>query len=83
MYEIAEEMHVDVFSFGLNNNEAVSLVDGEGDCFIAIDSMILAHEQDEKMKLTHELGHCATGALYSQHTPLMTREICEARATRW
>ena len=31
----------------------------------------------------HELGHCMTGALYCEHSPLFTQEKCEYRANRW
>ena len=32
--------------------------------------------------LGHEKAHCDTGALYSEHTPLITRERCEYRANK-
>lgn len=83
VYAIAEKKRVAIFSFGMMAAESLSYEDDSGDCYIAVAPKLLRSEKEEKIKVTHELGHCVTGAFYSQHTPLVTREICEARATHW
>ena len=37
---------------------------------------------DKYVALAHEKGHCDTGSVYCIHTPLITKEQCEARAKR-
>ena len=39
--------------------------------------------QDEKLKLTHELGHCCTGSFYNEYSACDIRQKCENRADRW
>lgn len=83
LYDIAEKNGIAVESYGMTGFESLSVMDGDGDCFIGIDPMQLKNSDDERMKLAHELGHCLTGAFYSRYTPLVTKEICERRAYHW
>ncbi len=83
LYDLAEENSVTVESYALTENESLSIKDISGDCFVAIDPMQLKNSNDERIKLSHELGHCITGAFYSRYTPLYTREMCERKANNW
>ena len=83
LYEYADENRVEVYSFGLAENQAMSYMDGVGDCYIAIDPMILTSGLEEKMKLSHEMGHCMTGSMYGKDTPLIDKWKHEARARHW
>ena len=80
-YASAENVRVDAFPLG--KTEALSLRDGDGDCFIAIDPFRVKGAADEKTKLGHELGHCMTGAFYSVDCPCDVRERSENRAVKW
>ncbi len=83
LYEIAEENGIDVDSFKMKVVESVSIMDDDGNCFIAIDPDKLVSESDEQIKLAHELGHCLTGAFYNRYSSLDIRQKHERRAESW
>ena len=83
LYQIAEEENIEVDCFDLQNREALSIMDDEGICYIAIDPYKLKSEEDERMKLAHELGHCMTGSFYNIHTAVDCRQRHENRADKW
>ena len=80
-FAAAEEITVDFFK--LKKRQALSHVDDEGNCFIAIDPQKLNGLADEKMKLSHELGHCATGSFYNRFAACDVRKKHEIRADKW
>ena len=83
LHTLAEDEDIPVDFFQLRKREALSIMDTDGSCAIAIDPQQLAGETDEKMKLAHELGHCMTGSFYNIYTPLDNRQQHESRANRW
>nr|DAL99253.1 MAG TPA: IrrE protein [Caudoviricetes sp.] len=83
LYRIAYSGNIDVDCFELNKREAISIVAIDGTCAIAIDPFKLTSEQDEKMKLAHELGHCKTGSFYNQWATCDIREKHEYKADKW
>ena len=82
LYDISESENVPVYSFQMNECESMSVLQ-DGNCFIAIDPMKLQSETEEKEKLSHELGHCATGAFYNRYAACDIREKHERRANIW
>lgn len=82
LYALADQMRVEVDAFELGSREALSVMDDD-QCYIAIDPFKLASNADEKTKLAHELGHCATGAFYNQYSPYDLRARHERRADKW
>nr|DAQ53964.1 MAG TPA: IrrE protein [Caudoviricetes sp.] len=66
----------------MNECESISVLQ-DGNCFVAIDPMKLQSETEEKEKLSHELGHCATGAFYNRYAACDIREKHERRANIW
>ncbi len=83
LYNVAEQEDVTVDCFELDAREALSVMDGDGTCFIAIDPMKLQSVQDEKSKLAHELGHCLTGSFYNRYAACDVRKKHENRADKW
>lgn len=83
LYQIADEDNIMVDCYDLKQNPSLSIMDSNGDCYIAIDPIQLLSEIDEKMKLAHELGHCETGAFYDRNSPLSNRGQCECKAETW
>lgn len=83
LYQIAEEKDIEVDCFELRKREALSVMDDNGACFIAIDPYKLSSQQDERMKLAHELGHCITGSFYNQYAAVDCRQRHENRADKW
>ena len=83
LYSIAFYARVDVDCFDLHKRDALSIMDTDGTCSIAIDPFRLVSEQDEKLKLAHELGHCMTGSFYNIYSPYDVRARHEYRADKW
>lgn len=83
LYRIADEENIEVDCFDLQKREAISMMDDEGICYIAINPYKLHSEEDERMKLAHELGHCITGSFYNNHAEVDCRRRHENRADKW
>lgn len=83
LYQIAEDKNIEVDCFDLGKRDALSMMDDEGDCYIAIDPYKLRSSTEERTKLAHELGHCITGSFYSIHTAVDSRQRHEKRADKW
>ena len=65
IYELADKKGIRVCSFTLPKTGALSVMDGEGNCFIGLDDSKRYSQCEEKTMLIHELGHCETGAFYN------------------
>lgn len=83
LYDLAEEEGITIANFSLSRREALSTMDSDGDCYIAIDPHKVASMADEKTKLAHEIGHCVTGAFYNVFSPYDSRQRHENRADKW
>lgn len=83
LYRLAEDNDIAVDCFELKKREALSVMDSDGTCYIAIDPFKLASELDEKMKLGHELGHSVTGIFYNEYATCDVRRKHENRADKW
>ncbi len=82
LYNIAECDDIGVYSYDLDGEKSLSLMD-EDRYFIAIDPFEIESENDEKVKLAHELGHCINGAFYNMYSPLDIRSKHEYTANKW
>ncbi len=83
LYRYAEQENIAVDRFPLRSRQALSLMDGAGRCYVAIDPGKLTGENDERAKLAHELGHCATGAFYNRFSEFDNRQKQENKADKW
>ena len=83
IYHLADQENIAVDRFALFRREALSIMDEEGSCFVAIDPEKIRGENDERSKLAHELGHCVTGAFYNQNSSYDCRQKHENRADKW
>lgn len=83
LYHTADAEGVIVDCFPLDNRDALSLMDTDGACSIAIDPFKLVSTKDEKIKLAHELGHCITGSFYNRYAKADIRARHERRADKW
>lgn len=83
LYRMAEREGIEVDCFDLEKRESISVMDEDGDCFIAIDPFKLTSTQDETVKLSHEIGHCVTGSFYNRFATCDIRRRHENRADRW
>ena len=82
-YHIAQQENIVVDHFALSKREALSIMDLDGECFVAIDPNRIVSEDDERNKLAHELGHCLTGAFYNEYSDYDCRQYHENRADKW
>lgn len=83
LYRLAAQLNIPVDYFPMRKREALAIMDTDGTCAIAIDPKKLQSETDERNKLTHELGHCCTGAFYNQYASCDSRQRHENRADKW
>lgn len=83
LYRYAEQENITVDGFQLTNRAALSLMDEDGRCYVALDREKLTGEADERAKLAHELGHCATGAFYNRFASCHCRRRLENKADKW
>ena len=83
LYDYADENDIIVDSYDLEHQPCISVMDEDGDCYIAIDPMQLESTADEKTKLAHELGHCVNGAFYNRYSPYSLKCKCEHKANKW
>lgn len=83
IYRFADQENIVVDRFALHRREALSIMDNDGSCFVAIDPDKIRDESDERTKLSHELGHCITGAFYNQYSNFDCRQRHENRADKW
>ena len=82
LYQLAEQAHVDIDDFRLENIKSVSVMESCGDCRIAIDTAQVNTIAEERTILGHELGHCMTGSFYNRYSPLDVRQKHENRANK-
>ena len=82
-YHIAQQENIVVDHFALSKREALSIMDLDGECFVALDPSRISSETDERNKLAHELGHCITGAFYNEYSGYDCRQYHENRADKW
>ena len=83
LYQEAELNNIPVDHFPMRKREALSIMDLDGQCCIALNPAALRGESDERSKLAHELGHCMTGSFYNQYAAVDCRQRHENRADKW
>ena len=83
IYRTADQENIVVDRFALSSREALSIMSEDGNCYIAIDPSKIEGESDERTKLSHEVGHCITGAFYNQYSKFDCRQRHENRADKW
>ena len=71
---------VDYYLFA--HTESLSAPIGDG-YVIAVDPTKVRDSADEKVKVGHEAGHCATHSFYSPGEDFCTRQRFENRADKW
>lgn len=83
LYDMADRENVVIDEFPMEHNLSFSLMDMDGDRFIAINPLMLESAQQEKIVLAHELGHCMTGSFYNRYAACDVRRRHENHANKW
>lgn len=82
-YHIADQENIVIDRFALSSRDALSIMDDDGSCFIAIDPERIINDADERTKIAHELGHCVKGAFYNRYSDYDCRQRHENTADKW
>ena len=54
-----------------------------GRCFVGLDRSVCDGATQERVHLSHELGHCLTGSFYNRYAAVDSRRRHENRADKW
>ncbi len=82
LYQLAAQQNIEVLSFPLPQAGSMSVMEGNA-CFVAMDDSIRDGNTQERVHLSHELGHCVTGSFYNIHAAADCRQRHENKATKW
>ena len=83
LYDFARQQNIEVLSFPLPKTGSMSLMSENGDCVIGMDESVRDGAIRERVHLSHELGHCATGSFYNIYATRDSRQRHENRADKW
>ena len=83
LYSLAQQQNIEVLQFPMKVNGSMSIMSEDGSCYIGIDESVQDGNIQERVHLSHELGHCLTGSFYSIHTAVDSRQRHENRADKW
>ena len=61
----------------------MSVMTEGGRCYVGMDPALRDGGVEERVHLSHELGHCLTGSFYSIYTAVDCRQRHENRADKW
>lgn len=83
LYRHAEQLNIPVFHLPLPRTGSVSMMDEQGRCAIGLDLPHRRTRTERRVRLAHELGHCATGSFYNSWSPADVRRLHENRADKY
>lgn len=83
LYDMADDNDVIIDGYPMRNMVSFSLMDLDGDCYVAVNPLKLESTQQEKIVLAHELGHCMTGSFYNEYSKYDIRKRHENKADKW
>ena len=83
LYTLAEREQIPVLAYSLPLTESLAIQTDEGQCYIGMDYDKLTDPRDHLVHLSHELGHCLTGAFYNRYAKMDLRQRQEIKADKW
>ena len=83
LYDLAEQQNIPVLSFPLEKTGSMSVMLDSGACYVGMDPSVQDGGCEERVQLSHELGHCLTGSFYNIHAAVDCRQRHENRADKW
>lgn len=83
LYDFARQQNIEVIPFPLPDSHSMSVMSDSGDCFIGIDPAIQNGGIQERVHLSHEIGHCVTGSFYNIYAAVDCRKRHENKADKW
>jgi hypothetical protein len=83
LYDLARQQNIEVIPFPMPQNGSMSVMDERGTCVIGMDDSVRDGGIQERVHLSHELGHCITGSFYNIYAAVDCRQRHENRANKW
>ena len=83
LYRLAREQNIAVLRYPMAENGSMSVQLPDGGQYIGMDERVSDGGIQERVHLSHELGHCMTGSFYSVYTAVDCRQRHENRADKW
>lgn len=83
LYALAKQENIAVLSYPLEHTGSMSLMLPGGTCCIGVDDSVCDGGPDERVHLSHELGHCITGSFYNMYAAVDCRRRHENKADKW
>ena len=83
LYDLAKQQNIEVLPFSMPQNESMSVMLEDGRCFVGMDASVQDGGVQERVHLSHELGHCVTGSFYNIYAAIDDRQRHENRADKW
>lgn len=83
LYDFAQQQNIPICHFSLPKTGSMSLMTENGQCYIGLDPGQLDGSTQERVHLSHELGHCVTGSFYNIYASQDYRQEQENRANKW
>ena len=83
LYDFANQQNIEVISFPMTEIDSMSLMTEGGACYIGMDPRIQNGGPQERVHLSHELGHCITGSFYNRYAAIDHRQKHENKADKW
>lgn len=83
LYDLAKQQNIEVIQYPMSINGSMSIMLEDGSCYIGIDESVQDGGVRERVHLSHEIGHCATGSFYNIHAAIDHRRRHENQADKW
>ena len=83
LYDLACQQNIPVLSFPLEKTGSMSVMLDSGACYVGLDPSVQDGGAQERVHLSHELGHCLTGSFYNRYAAVDCRQRHENRADKW
>ncbi len=83
LYQQAEKEHIPILAYALPQTGSLALQLDNGQCYIGMDYDQMPDPRDQVVHLSHEMGHCLTGAFYNRYAKMDLRQRQEIKADKW
>ena len=83
LYDLAKQENIGILDFPMPLSHSMSVMDDTGQCYIGMDRSIKDGGIQERVHLSHELGHCITGSFYNRYAAVDSRRRHENKADKW
>ena len=83
LYATASQQNIPIYSYPMAQCGSMSVQLCDGSCAIGMDERVLDAGTQERVHLSHELGHCLTGSFYNRYAAVDCRQRHENQANKW